>query len=83
MNYKISDKKLDNRFTQGRYDHLIEILNDGKTLEDLDQKTCEGIRQACLRKGYEPRTKQQDTSEVFGKKHLKLYSISIPSKQEF
>ena len=38
MNYKISDKPLDNRFSKGRYDDLIEIIKDGKTLEDLDLK---------------------------------------------
>ena len=72
MNYKISDKPLDNRFSKGRYDHLIELIEDGKTIQDLDQKVCEGIRQACYKKDLKPRIRQQDND---------LYSIAIPEKQ--
>jgi len=43
MDYKISDTPL----KKGRYDHLVDILMDGKTLHDLDKSTCQGARQRC------------------------------------
>ena len=43
MDYKISDTPL----KKGRYDHLVDILMDGKTLQDLDKSTCQGARQRC------------------------------------